>query len=193
MKVYVRNILATVTAIMFVCAAHAVSWDLGAVPAPGYYEFYSIGQFGEGGYSIDISATDTVSEDGETLHLVTSTTWGYQALNASVLQPGAVNSLLMNPASFMMFMIPMFIDDMDMEPGERAVIPGFGRVTVREPEVHGGITGHAIVIEERDSDDEWRPLMFLVFNESVSVPLVSAYYEDGELVSETKLVEFREY
>lgn len=194
MKVQMQRIIAAILVLTLAAGAMAISWDLGAEPVPGYYEFYSTGQLGEGGYSIDISATDTITEYGDVQHLVTSTSWGYQELGSGILQPGAGSSMMMmNPGAFLMFMIPMFIDDLDMEPGERAVIPGFGRITVLDPEVHGGITGHTIVIEERNSDDEWQPLLRIVFNEDIPVPLLSAYYEDGEIVDETKLVEFREY
>ena len=193
MKVRIHKLFATMMILLLASAALAVSWELDADPAPGYYEFASTSQSGSGGYSIDISATDTVDENGETLHMVTSSSWGYQPMSSMLLQPGAGSAMLFNPGSFMMYMIPMFLDGLDMEPGERAVMPGFGRITVLDPEVHGGITGHTIVIEERDSDDEWQPLLRIVFNENIPVPLLSAYYDGGELIDETKLVEFREY
>lgn len=188
-----KLIAALLTSILF-ASAYAVDWNMNADPVPGYYEYRITGDMGDGGYSIDISASDTLVDDnGDALHLVTTTSWTYQPVSSGLLQPGFANLLSMNVGSFMLFMIPMMLDGLDMEPGERAVMPGMGRITVQNQETHAGITGHALLVEERDSNDEWRPLMYIVFNENIATPLKSVFYDSGEPVSETTLVEFRAY
>lgn len=193
MKSTLHKLIVALVVLFAAVFAHAVSWNMDTPPVPGYYEFYTSGELGEGGFSVDISATDTVTEYGDTLHLVTNSSWSYQELNVSLLQPGLGSLFSMNPGTFFLFMVPMFLEDLDMEPGERAVFPGFGRATVQQPETVAGITGHALLIEERDSDDEWQPLMYLVFNADFGTPLKSVFYEDGNAISETTLVEFRAY
>lgn len=193
MKTSLQRLIVVVVAVFALTQAHAVSWNMDTPPVPGYYEFYTNGVLGEGGFSVDISASDTVTENGETLYLVTNSSWSYQELDVMLLQPGLGGLFSMNAGSFFLFMVPMFLEDLDMEPGERAVFPGFGRATVQAPETYAGVTGHALLIEERDSDDEWQPLMYIVFNEDFGTPLKTVFYEDGRPISETTLVEFRTY
>lgn len=171
--------------------AQAASWNMELPPVPGYYEFYTSGEMGEGGYSVDISVSDEVGEYGDPLYLVKHTTWSYQELDIMLLQPGLTNLFSFNMGSFFLFMVPMMLEDLDMNPGEVSVFPGFGRAVVQQPETHAGITGHSILIEEEADSGEWQPLMFLVFNEDFGTPLKSIFYEDGEPYSETTLVEFR--
>lgn len=191
---HLRRIIAGVAALLFASAALAATWAPYEFNGPELYEF-EVRTPGEPttGYTIDIRTSDQTDAYGEALYEVLYTTRSYvTAADASGALMGTSGMSAMAGAfgaMYMMFLVPT-LGDMDMEVGERISMMGMGRITITGMEEHGGRTGYALMLETKNSDDEYEPSVSWVVDLDLPLPLATRNYEQGQITSETTLVRY---
>lgn len=191
---HVRRIVVTVFSLLFASAALAASWAPYEFNGPEFYEF-EVRTTGEPttGYSIDIRASDLTDDYGEALYEVLYTTRSYVTAGdagGALMGTGGMNIMAgAFSAMYMMFLIPT-LGDMDMEVGERMSMMGMGRITVTGIEQHAGRSGYALLLETKNSEDEYEASAGWVIDLELPLPLVTRGYEDGELTSETVMIRY---
>ncbi|MBW7916812.1 MAG: hypothetical protein H3C53_09045 [Trueperaceae bacterium] len=183
-----RTALATL-ALVLAATALAQSWTPYELKGPAYFRFVTTENGGpELGYSVDIRASSVVDEEGAPLFEVTTTRTSYQPLENALM--GDMMGLMTGFTSMYLMMLVPALADMDMVAGERMSLFGAGRVTVLGQETHGGRTGHHLLLESKNSEDEYERAFEWVIDFDLPLPIATRYYEEGELTREERLVEY---
>lgn len=184
-----RTLLVTLV-LALAATALAQKWSPYELKGPAYFRFVSSERGGpELTNSIDVRPSAHVDEYGEPLFEVTTTRTSYQSLDSALA--GDLMGLASGFTSMYLMMLIPAMADMDMVPGEKMSLFGAGRVTVLGTETHAGRTGHHLLMETKDSSDAYEPMAEWVIDFELPLPLVTRLYDDGELVSEERLVEYR--
>lgn len=195
MNVIKRNRLAVLAAAIFallIGSASAQSWTPYELTGPAYFKFatHEVGA-PETFYSVDIRNSSEVDEDGEQLYEVTTTRTSYQTLDNALMGDAFFTGLMTGFTSMYLMMLLPAMSDLDMVPGEKMSLFGMGRVTVLGTQEHGGRSGHHLLFETKNSDDEYERAMEWVIDMDLPLPIATRFYEDGELTREERLVEYR--
>lgn len=186
---------ATLVLLLAGSTALAASWEPYVFNQPEMYEFeiHTVGE-PDSGYTIDIRNTDLTDESGEALYEVlytTRTVHNADDVGSSMMGLGGLGAMAnMFSSMYMMFLIPA-LSDMDLEVGERMSMMGMGRITVTGHEEYAGRTGYALLLETKNSDDEYEPAGEWVIDLDLPLPLVTRAYENGEMLTETVLVLYK--
>lgn len=178
---------------LFAVPAFAADWTPYELKGPAFFRYVvQLPDMPEVSFSVDIKASDHTDEYGDPLFEVTNTKVSYQTLDTALFGDIATGLMTGFASMYMMLLIPA-LGDMDMEPGERISLMGMGRVTVVGTAEYAGRTGHHLVLETKDSGDQYVKSMEWVIDFDLPIPLLTRHYEDGELVREERLVEYRAY